>query len=92
MRVKKVNKFNLYDLLGKLAAAATKKQEEKPAEKPAPESKAESPDPPPPFTPDKRAVIEMIRRHDKKSREIDERIKAKTEEGSADRIRPLSTE
>lgn len=78
-----MNKFNLYDLLGRLAAAATKKQEEKPKENSSPEIKSPENEPPPPAvlkSPDKRAVIEMIRKHDQKSRDIDERIKAQSKE------------
>ena len=77
-----MNKFNLYDLIGKLAAATTQKKEENPAadqtvrkDRPAPPPPVADIPPKKPFGADKAAVVEMLRRHDKKSREIDEKIK-----------------
>lgn len=84
-----MNKFNLYDLIGKLAAATTQKKEEQPTAdqtrfqtKPAPPPPADIA-PKKPFGADKAAVVEMLRRHDKKSREIDEKIKKATERDGA---------
>ena len=77
-----MNKFNLYDLISKLAVAASQKtadknadaEESAPAEA-APKSAPSADAAPKKSPPDLSAVMEMLRRHDKKSREIDERVK-----------------
>ena len=73
--------FNVYDLIGRLADAVNNKKN-RPAVTEAENKSVAEPDIPAaappkkkPFGADKAAVVEMLRRHDKKSREIDERIK-----------------
>ena len=79
-----MSKFDLYDLIGKLAAAATQKKEQTAPlkeENAAPSTAAAAaPADKKPFGADRAAVVEMLKRHDQKSREIDERIKEAKEE------------
>ena len=91
-----MNKINLYDLIGKLAVAATQKTAEKGAEAPASPPAEKQPlqnanvasskknETTPNKAYDRGAVIEMLRRHDKKSREIDQRLEKEREKNETE--------